>query len=996
MVASDHRFVRPTVAIMAVYPLYVKLILFGVELIILDKKHPFIFLVVKIPLKRESKMSYKRHILFIVCLVILITQIFAMAHPDRELLPLDESVIHGQFDNGLTYYIKQNSEPKGIAYLNLVVKVGSVDEDEHQLGLAHFLEHSAFNGSEHFPGYSVKDYLNSVGSGMVSGGTNAVTGFDKTIFYLQTKTTDPQQLDTFFLLLRDFATGLSLDDEAIDKERGIILEEKRHRGGAQRRMLDKVYEVLYCDSQYSKRMPIGTTEVLTSFEYQTLKDFYHDWYRPDLQAVVAVGDFDVAMVQALIEKHFANIPARENPRTKIDFPVPPHTDTKFAFTTDKEAKEIRLAFYYKSPYQPVLTVGDYHEQAIVTLLNLMLNKRFADIARSPNPPFSLAKAFYYQIVRPLNAYTINAIVDNEQIMHGYTAIATEVERAKRHGFYASELETAKASLLSQFERTFSEKDKVNSNAIGRSLANHFADGSLFLSIDYELPLIRRMLEGITLDDIDMAIERYITEENRVVCLLGPDTVEASMPDKSDLLRLFDEIAVAHIPPYVETTISTPLLVNEPSRVAINQPKHDKTLDMHTWTLKNGATVHLKTTDYKNNEIFVNAFRTGGLSQADDSIYNSARFAARIQFASGLGQFDANQLATYLAGKDITISTFINEQMEGMEGSSSRNDLETMLQMIWISVKEPRFDATAFATWQSRLIAQLRNEQNNPNDVFNNTWNNILYNRHLRRSPLTIEDVQAIDHRVAYNFFKSRFSSINGFHFIFVGNITPAELQPLIEKYIASFPNNEVKTNIVDNRLRMNEGLYREDIYKGQESTKAVMQFTTTMKTNWALTQKINLMNRLLNGMLFDNVREKMSGVYTIRSAPMFLEEPANQVSHNISFGANPDRIEEIIAEVNRQLGLLSDNQFDETYLETAKNARKKELEISMRTNSWWATAIKQKIVNGYNSGEVPTPIPFLETITRADIADLAKRCFDLEKYITVVLYPQEYARGDEE
>jgi len=947
-------------------------------------------------------MKHNKHItLFILAIILLVTHITAQTLSPDDPLPFDPTVTHGQLENGLTYYIKQNQEPKDIAYLYLVVKVGSVDEDDNQRGLAHFLEHSAFNGSENFPGNALNEYLNSVGSGMMSGGSNAFTGFDNTVYYLQTRTTDPEQLDKFVMILSDYASRLSLDHDAIDRERSIILEEKRLRSGADSRMWDKVYETLFWDSKYSQRLPIGTPEVIAGFPYQTLKDFYHDWYRPDLQAVIAVGDFDTQAIEALIHKHFDAIPKKENPRPKIDFPVPLHTDTKFVLATDKEADQIGVLIYYKSPFQPIKTVADYYQETVISLLNTLLNKRFDDISRSPNPPFSQGFAVTRQMVNPLNTFTLAARVDEEHIMSAYTALITEIQRVKQHGFYPSELATAKADLLSQYEKQLLEKDKTNSRNLIWSLREHFTNGSPVMSIETEFALVNTMLGWIDIDDINEVIDLLITDENRVVILTGPDTITFpsfggvaaeqtgwSSLFEQEILRIFEDAASAKLDPYPETVINEPLLAKLPKKVKEKAPKYDKTFDLYTWTLKNGAKVHLKTTDFKNNEINIHAFRLGGLSHADDHVYKSAKFAAAIQNASGIGAFDVTQLTTYLAGKDLRLASYLRNEAEGVDGRSSIKDFETMLQMMWITFTQPRFDESAFQTWQNRLCTELANQTNDPNAVFNNTWMDIVYDHHLRGVLETLEMVQAVDHKVAYDYFKSRFAGANGFEFLFVGNITHTELQPFIETYIASLPKGKAKINVIDRNVRMTERQHREVIHKGQETSRAVMQFIASQKVNWSLNQRMSFMISVLNNMLLDNVREKMSGVYAIYAVPQLVPAPANQLATTVMFGSDPARVDEIIAEVGRQINLLQDNEFDDSYFETAKEARKKEMEIQLRNNAYWVTGIREMWVYGYTPEEICDPIGFMEGITRDDISSMARLCFDVEKGVTVVLLPE--------
>jgi len=931
-------------------------------------------------------MHFKKHILFVLAIILLATQIHSQS-PDQ-LLPFDDSITIGHLENGLTYYIKQNSEPKDMAYLFLVCKVGSIDENDDQRGLAHFLEHSAFNGTENFPGNSLREYLNSVGSGLM-GGTNAMTSFDFTVYILETKTTDLNQLDKFFTILSDYSARLSLDNEAIDKERGIILEEKRLHSGAMSRMMDKVYEVLFWGSQYSVRLPIGTPEVIANFPYQTLKDFYHDWYRPDLQAVIAVGDFDPQTVESFIHKNFDTIPKRENSREKIDFEVPSHSDTKFAFVTDKEATEINLIVYYKSPARPRKTEDDYNKDMVVSLLNALLNKRFEDITRSPNPPFIMANASYHSVIAPMALYGLQAVVDQEHIMSGYEALFTEIQRVKQHGFHPSELENAKAIILTQYERARSEKDKTNSGTYAWHMMSHFTDGSQMMDIDDEYEIVTDILKNITFEDINDAIDTYLTDDNRAVVLMGPDTIDDILPDQTDLLRLFDDISGSDVEPYAETVITEPLLAKTPKKAKVNAPTFDETLGIYTWTLKNGAKVHLKTTDFKNNEIHLSAFRTGGLSQADDAVHKSARFADGIQNASGLGQFDAIQLSTYLSGKDLRFYTSLGGTSEQISARSSIKDFETMLQMMYINATKPRFDETAFEVWRDRQEILLRNQANSPQFLFSKTMSEMLFENHPRNHLETAEDVVQVNHRTAYNFYKSRFDSANGFNFVFVGNITASQLQPYIETYIATLPKGKAKTDIVDRKLKISTKQAREDIYKGQEMSLVASHFTNRFPISWETEQKIRLMNAVFQEMLFDNIREKMSGVYIVQTAPIIIREYGNQLSNVVLFGSDKDRVEEILTEIKRQIHLLLFNEYDELFFTTAKETLKKEYEQNERENRYWLSTIQEMLLYGFTSFDVARHTGFVDTITREDVAAIANRCFDLRKNVTVVLFPEE-------
>jgi len=947
-------------------------------------------------------MSRTRIIILTSLIILILITILITHHPHPKIdlspdstLPFDHTITTGQLENNLTYYIKQNKDPKDIAYLLLAVNVGSVNEDDHQQGLAHFLEHSVFNGSEHFPGKALMDYLNSVGSGM-QGGSNAETGFDDTVYILETKTTDPEQLDKFFQILSDFAAYASLENDAIDKERGIILEEKRLDNDASSRMLDQLYEYLLYGSKYSKRLPIGDPEIVAHFPYQTLKDFYNDWYRPDLQAVIAVGDFDVQKVKALIEKHFSDIPQRDNPRERVYYDVPQHEDTKIAIITDGEAAETEILIYYKSPNTSLRTVGDYRKNTVLDLLTDMFYKRLSDITNSANPPFLEAYAWHYYIAHPQKLYTIGATVDENQVMQGFTALITEIERVKQHGFSASELEMSKSRLLSEYKMSLSEKDKTNSSDYAWALAEHFSNGTQVMNIDYEYQLVKALLKDITLEDIRTAINTYITEDNRVVAYMGAETPifpSVGTPFMaSEILNMFTEIQNTPLQPYSETIIDQPLLAKTPKKVKTKKPTHDLTLDTYTWSLPNGATVHLKPTDFKNNEINLNAFRSGGLSHADDDIYPIARFAAEINDNIGRGVFDINQLNTYLSDKDIYYHGSISNNYEQITAKSSVGDLETMLQMLYLDFTQPRYDETGFEIWKARKLLQLKNQEKDPEHIFYNTVDNLLYDSHLRGKEPTADDLVGTPlaaSETAHTFYKSRFGSANDFHFVFVGNITPKDLQPFIEKYIATLPNKQTSNEIIDRNLRLSERTKRENIYKGQEMSRLVMQFNNSIVADYAMEQKINLMSAVFQEMIYENIREKMSGVYIIYTYPYILREQSNQVANFMYLGCDPNRVEEIITEAKRQVRLLLANDYEELFYTTAKETLRKDYEQKERDNEYWLSIVKEQILYGFSSSEITGHIAFLDTISREDIADMAKICFDLEKCVMVVQYPEK-------
>jgi len=931
-------------------------------------------------------MFFKKKMLIAIAIILLGTSVFSQNIVE---LPLDREVIIGQLENQLTYCIKKNQEPKDMAYLLLVEKVGSIQEEENERGLAHFLEHCAFNGTENFPGNGVKDYLNSVGSGFM-GGTNAFTSFDQTVYMLDTKTTDPEQFEKFFMILSEFASKLTLDHDAIDKERGIVLEERRMHSGAQVRMQEKMYETLFYGSQYGLRLPIGLPEVIANFSYKTLEDFYKRWYRPDLQAVIAVGDFDVQVVEHYIEKYFANIPPTTNPIPLKTFDVPPHSETKFTLVTDKEATDTDIALFYKHHSKQMITKDDYFEETVVNLLNTMINKRLDDIARSVDPPFTKSYIGMGNPAKPLRVYTLQATVDEGNILTGYRTLITEIERIKQHGFFQSELATAKNTLITGYEKQLSEKDKTHSFRFAFPLMRCFLNGHRMMSIEDEFALVNQNLEVITLEMIENIIDTYITDENRVIVCMAPESITDGIPTEEEILALFDEIKNKEIEPIAETVITEPLLAKIPKKISVKKPTYNKDIDLYTWTLKNGAKVYLKPTDFKNNEIQMSVLRNGGLSQADDNIYGSARFATDILNQSGFGPFNKSMLRSYLAGKDLDIQFDTVRYQDTITGRSSIKDIETMLQMVYLNFTAPRYDELAFTVWKNSKLTELRNQMNNPQNSFYMTMYKTLYDSHPRVTLDTAEMVSIVNYQIAFDFFKSRYNSANDFNFLFVGNISPTELQPYIETYIATIPNIKTKTNIVDRNISVIQRVENESIYKGQaQMTMATVNFSNSVSIDWVEEQKMKIVRLLLNEMLFDNVREKISGVYVIQTQNV-PDRPVNEVLNVILFICDPNRVEEIATEVRNQVNIILTDAFDGKYLNTAFETVKKEIPIRHTQNDYWISALQDHINYNYQVPSTEDHTQFVDNLTRTDIVNTAKLCFNFDKVYTLVLYPEDF------
>ena len=907
-------------------------------------------------------------------------------------LPVDDKIIVGTLENGLTYFIRENSEPENMAEFRLAIRAGSLLEDDDQLGLAHFVEHMGFSGTENFPGDSLKVYLNSLGFGFI-GGLNAMTSLEYTMYILSSRTDDFSQLDTAIQILNEWASRMTFDHDMIDKERGIILEEMRGSRGAGDRMRRQMMSALFAETRYAERMPIGTIDVIENVDYQRIKDFYNDWYRPDLMAVIAVGDFDPAQVESMIHQHFSNIPVHENPRAVPEIVIPTHTETMFSFHTDPEAVRTTLSIYHKHPRFEIETIDDYRFMLIDSLLMAMLNNRFSEIARQAYPPFLGATANYGSYINPTDIFVLSATVDEHQIIDAFTSLITEIERAKKHGFHNSELLRAKASWKSGMERSYIERDKVSSAMRAFRYGISFSQNMplLMLDTEFQYDVGNRLIDTIEMDDILMLLNRHLTDENRIVTITAPLNIVQSLPSEDTILDIFESIKNSAIEPFPETIIAESLMNTIPKRVKTKKPKHDKSIDLYTWTLKNGAKVYLKSTDFRNDEILFNSYRWGGTSQADDEIFNSARVANNIISESGYGNFDKNQLDIYLDDKIARISPRIGNATEGLSGNSSVNDLETLMQLIWLNFNGIRFDESAFTTWKNRAEAATRNLQNSPQNSFSEAISSLLYDDHFRIQQMSLKDIDDVNHQAAFDFFKSRFDSANGFNFFFVGNINHKELHKYIEIYIASLSNKKVDTNIIDRNIRFRETSETKKVYHGQDDRSQVRliyphgDFGYYHK-DWVI---LSIIQSLLFESLNDNVREKMSGVYSISAFPTFVVNHVPQIAWNISFGSDPNRIEEIIDEVHNQLEILRNNEFEERHLQTYRETSRRMLEIQSRNNNFWLNQIISYIQNDYDFKDLVNTQKNLDSITREEIANTAREYINLEKRLTIILYPED-------
>lgn len=904
-------------------------------------------------------------------------------------IPIDPKVTVGQFENGLRYYIRENRRPENRAELRLVVNAGSVQEDEDQLGLAHFLEHMAFNGTKNFAKNELIEFMESIG--MRSGpGLNAYTGFDETVYMLQIPTESDEIMKKAFQILGDWPQSLSLENEEIDKERGIIIEEWRLSRGAMARMMDKQFPIIFKGSHYADRLTIGKKEIIENFEHDVLKRFYRDWYRPDLMAVVAVGDFDGAKVESLIKEQFAHLPRATNPRTRTVFSVPNHKETLFAIASDKEAMSTSIAVIHKLPMQETNTVGAYRQMIVELLYHSMLNQRFSELAQKKDPPFLGASSGKMQFVRSKEIYVLNAGVKDEGIKRGLEALIVESERVSRHGFTSSEMERQKRQILRSIERSYTEREKNDSNLFVSEYIRNFLEGEPIPGIEYEFELFKRFVPEITLEEINKIGQDWLTEENRVIMVNASQKEGLILPTEEDILGVLESVSDLEIAPYEDTSSELPLMADLPAAGEIVETKLSEEFDITEWKLANGARVILKPTDFKEDEIVFQALSPGGTSLACDEDFIPARTASQVISSGGVGEFSVIDLRKKLTGKVVSVRPVISDWEEGLTGSASPKDMETMFQLIHLYFTAPRADATMFDVLKNRMKAMLENRKADPMFVFYDTLGRILTQDHPRVRSLTVEQLDEMDLDKSFIFYKDRFADASDFIFVFVGNLDPEAMKPLVARYLASLPSLDRQETWKDIGIRPPKGEVKKTVKKGVEpQSQVAIVFTGPFEYTQARRNAIRAMGLVLQTRLRNKIREDLGGTYSIQARTSYDKIPEPAYSVAIDFGADPERVEELISVIFQEIDRLKKEGVTADELRDARQAMFRDFETGIKRNGWLLNQLYYRYSEGEDLASLFDYPKTLENLTGEVIQEAAKTYLNTNNYVQVTLLPEK-------
>ncbi len=907
-------------------------------------------------------------------------------------MPVDPAVTMGKFPNGLRYYIRANKKPEKRAELRLVVRAGSILEDDDQLGLAHFVEHMAFNGTKNFPKHELLEFMESLGM-RFGADINAYTSFDETVYMLTVPTDKPEAMERAFQVLEDWAHNLTFEPAEIEKERGVVLEEWRSGRGAGGRTRDKLFPIMLKGSRYATRIPIGTPEIIQNAKAERLTQFYKDWYRPDLMAVVAVGDFDKAAIEKIINAHFGSLPAAKDPRTRAAYEVPDRGETGYAISTDKETTTTNIEIDTLLPSREPGTIGVYRQKTVDRLFASMLNARLSELAQKPDAPFIFGATGRGSFLgKTKDIVFLTALVKEDAVERAMRMLLTEAERVARFGFTETELTRAKTNVLRNYERLSLEKENALSAMKAGEYIRNFLVGETLPSADDEYALHKRFVPEITLEEINKLARVWYPNavQNRLVVLTAPEKAGLTIPDQTKLAAIIKEPIPTDLKAYVDTVASAVLLETPPAPGKIVNTTTNEKAGLTIWELNNGVKVVLKPTTFRADEILFRATSPGGTSLAADADYIPASTATQVISSGGVAKFSQIDLQKMLAGKVAAASPYIGELEEGLNGSSSRKDLETMFQLIYLRFTQPRADANNFTVQANQTKTFMANQAASPDFSFFDAVTQARYQNHPRRRTPNVETVNEWNLDKSLQFYKDRFADASDFTFYFVGSFDEATMKPLVERYLGSLPSLKRKETWKDVGVKLPAGIVEKRVEKGIEpKSRAAIIFGGPFVFDQEHRVAIRAMSEILQTRLLDVIREELGGTYSITAGFGYSKYPKQEYSISINFGSSPDRTEDLIKRVFQEIEKFKNEGPTEKQLSDEKEALIREFETNSMQNAYLLNQIQLRFYHD-EAPEGLWLIPeFYKKLDAATIKEAAKKYLNTNSYIKVTLFPEK-------
>lgn len=908
-----------------------------------------------------------------------------------DAVPVGPQVKVGKLDNGLTYYIQKNSRPEKRLELRLVVKAGSILEDEDQLGLAHYTEHMAFNGSTHFKKHELISYLQSIGL-KFGADLNAYTGFNETVYILPIPTDKREDIEKAFLVLEDWAQGVSFNDDALEAERAIVLEELRSGKGAQDRMNKVLWPKIFSGSLYAKRLPIGTEASLNGFKFDAIKRFYKDWYRPNLMAVVVVGDMDPADAQKLVEQHFSKLrnPANERPRNYPAIPV--RREVEAVVVTDKEAtNNIMRVLYPVTEDKVERTLADTRQKLLERLFGMMLGQRMQEVTQQPNPPFVGGSGGLSPLVPGYRTFSNFALLGRQGAGPAIDALVLENQRAKQFGFQTAELERSKKSMLRTVEQAHVEREKTDSGRYAAEYIRNFLVQETIPGISNELIYAQELLPTITLADVNAFAKSTIPGQSAKLLVYMGNQKEEGTPKEDQLVSAMQQAEQRPVVAKEEKVLPTSLMAKPPQAGTVVSEKQNAALGTTELVLSNGVKVILKPTDFKNDEIIMGASRFGGQSLYGLEDKFNLRYASSAVSSMGLGDFTPTDLQKMLAGKVANVSVGLGNETDYVSASSSQADLETMLQLVHLKFAAPRRDADLFQSFVTRSQDLAKNTIARPESVFYDALWTTLFNAHprvwLTARPADFEQLGMDRIRSIY---QERFSSAKGFAFTFVGSFTREQLLPLINTYLASLPAGDLKTEYADLGVRPVKGVVQKAVHAGSEPKSRVnIWFAGDAQYSEDEQLRVRAMVEVMNIRIIDVLREKLTLIYSGGMDGGLDRTPYQNYQFGLQLPCAPENVEKVVAAAFGEIEKLQQNGPDAGDLAKVKQNWLIANRKSMRENSQWLGQLRTAVLFGTDPARILDFEKRAEAITAADVQSAAKRYLRRDNYVQMVLYPEK-------
>jgi zinc protease len=906
-------------------------------------------------------------------------------------IPIDKAIRKGTLANGLTYYIKKNAKPEKRMELRLVIKAGAINEDSDQNGVAHFVEHMLFNGTEHFPKNDLVHYLEKIGV-RFGADLNAYTSTDQTVYQLPIPTDKPELISNGFKILADWAGHATFDPKEIDKERGVVLEEWRLHQGAYKRA-EKVHRPTeYYGSKLEQHDVIGDVQVIQKAPYAVIKRFYQDWYRPDLMAVIAVGDFDVEQIEKQIKDNFAGLKIADKPRqlTGDDIEIKPNQEPLISTYADSEQTSNIVEIIYKKPAEKPGSFGSYQHDFIHGMASTILAERVNDLLQKNNPPFQNAGMFYGNFFRNTDIFGIYSIPKTENFITGYRAALTEVFRGIQQGFSIGEYNRAKTNLLSALETQYNNRNKIESANFADEYISNFIDNKPIPGIELQYSLNQKFAENISVEDINQTIQDYITADNMFITVTTTQKQGITAPTKEELLSIYQELKNTQFPAYKDDFSDKKLFSEEVKPGSIVKTTEIKEIGLTEFTLSNGIKVLVKPTTFNDSEILFQAFSKGGNSLVPEQEYLNGEYAAQIVEAGGIADFNNITLRKILTGKEVSVSPYIDDVYEGFSGSTTPKDTETLFQLLHLYFIRPHKDKESFDAFITLTKQWVDDLKRSPTREFKESITYTMSGNDPRSKPVTKEMIQGLDLDKAYRIYQERFADASDFTFVFVGNINMETFKPFLTQYLASLPTKGVKENFKNVFHDKPKQAIQQDFYKGKEDkSNVVLRMNGDAEYNRKNIYISDALEQILNYRLTDKLREEKGAVYSPSGYVSLQHYPKSEYMVGINLGCKPSKAKSLIKTVKGILQELQTHNPTDEDMQKVREADTRQYENNLKENSYWMSEIERAYSNDLEVKDILRYPELVKNLTKEDIKQAANQYFKLNALKEFVLYPEK-------